>query len=180
MRADGYGGIPISYPDEVTDAEPPEPYRGFAVAVQAVVLRLRRLGERRLAIEAIPLSEVDVLTNVMDHPGRSVTDVAHALSLQSSNVSTTVRQLVARGLLVREADPLDGRRSRLFATEQAVADRNSIDEAWTKVIGEFLDGLDPTERANALAATDALRLLAALDLAAERAVADPGDGTSPR
>jgi DNA-binding MarR family transcriptional regulator len=111
------------------------------------------------------LSEVDVLTHVIDHPGRTVTEVAHALALQSSNVSMTVRQLVGRGLIYREADSRDGRRSRLFATPQAVADRNRIEEAWTKVIGEFLEELPPDEREAAIRATGPLMRLADLELA---------------
>lgn len=156
----------------------PDRHRDFAVAVRAVVFRLRRLGERRLGIDPIPLSEVDVLTYVIDHPGRTLTEVAHALALQSSNVSTTVRQLVGRGLMHREADSRDGRRSRLFATPQAVADRERIEEAWTKVIGEFLEELPPDEREAAMRATGALRRLADLELAPEGADSASAPGTT--
>lgn len=141
-----------------------EPERDFAVAVHAVVLRLRRMGERRLGLDPIPLSEVDVLSHVLDHPEQSVKQVAVALALQPSNVSTTVGQLVERGLLERRPDPHDGRRHLLVATAQARRDRERIDEAWTRVIGEFLHSLPDDERAAALAATAPLRRLAALEI----------------
>lgn len=143
--------------------------RDFAVAVRAVVLRLRRFGERRMGIDPIPLSEVDVLTHVIDHPGSTVTEVAHALALQPSNVSTTVRQLVGRGLMHREADSRDGRRSRLFAAPQAAADRERIEEAWTKPISEFLEQLPPDEREAAIRVTATLMRLADLELAPDTA-----------
>jgi len=141
--------------------------RDFAVAVRAVVFRLRRFGERRMGIDPIPLSEVDVLTHVIDHPGRTVTEVAHALALQPSNVSTTVRQLVGRGLMYREADSRDGRRSRLFAAPHASADRERIEEAWTKPISEFLEQLSPDEREAAIRVTGILMRLADLEIAPE-------------
>lgn len=142
--------------------------REFASAVRAVVFRLRRLGEHSVGIEPLRLSEVDVLVHVIDHPRVTVTEVAAALGLRPSNVSVTVRVLVERGLLRRQDHPHDGRRSLLIATDQAVEDRRRIDEAWTTVIGAFLDDLPGAERAAALGATPALRRLADLDLTALR------------
>ncbi|MBU4337718.1 MAG: MarR family winged helix-turn-helix transcriptional regulator [Actinobacteria bacterium] len=141
-----------------------DPQRAFAGAVHGVVLRLRRLGERRLALEPIPLSEVDVLMQVHEHPGCSVTQIAQTLTLAPSNVSTTVGQLVARGLLERRPDPADGRRHLLYSTPGAELDRARIDEAWARVITEFLEGLPADQRAAALAATEPLRRLAELRL----------------
>lgn len=137
--------------------------RAFASAVRAVVFRLRRLGEHSLGIEPLRLSEVDVLVHVIDHPRSTVTEVARGLGLRPSNVSVTVRVLVGRGLLRREDDPADGRRSLLMATDRAVDDRRRIDEAWTTVIGAFLDDLPVSERTAALGATVALQRLAELD-----------------
>lgn len=136
--------------------------REFAAALQAAVLRLRRLGVKGLGIEPIPLSEVEVLRHVADHPGRSVTDVAEALALQPSNVSVTVRALVGRGLVVREPDPLDGRRHLLHVTPEARADRQRIAESWFETLTAFLDELPADQRRAALAATPALRALGEL------------------
>ncbi|MCV2394340.1 MarR family winged helix-turn-helix transcriptional regulator [Actinotalea sp. M2MS4P-6] len=147
-------------PDPTADAE-----REFAIAVRAVVHRLRRLGERRLGIEEIRLSEVDVLVHVIDHPGCTLTEVARALGLQPSNASATVRDLVGRGLLTRQTDPEDARRRLLRATPTAVQDRRRIDEAWVAAIGAFLAELPPAERRAALGAVPALRRLADLELA---------------
>lgn len=136
----------------------------FAAAVHAVVLRLRRLGERRLGLDLLPMSELEVLAHVIDHPGTTVTAVARELGLQSSNVSTTVQHLVAKGLMERQNDPADGRRTLLRPTAQATTDRQRIDGAWTTVLGQFLDELSETDRHAAIAATPALVRLAAIDL----------------
>ncbi|WP_448631118.1 MarR family winged helix-turn-helix transcriptional regulator [Cellulomonas soli] len=136
----------------------------FAAAVHAVVLRLRRLGERRLGLDLLPLSELEVLAHVIDHPGATVTAVARELGLQSSNVSTTVQHLVTKGLMERHSDPADGRRTLLQPTAKAQDDRRRIDGAWTAVLGQFLDELPDADRAAALAATSALARLAEIDL----------------
>jgi DNA-binding MarR family transcriptional regulator len=145
--------------------EHPEPdAAAFAAAVHAVVLRLRRLGERRLGMELLPTSELEVLAHLVSHRDATVTAVARDLGLQSSNVSTTVQHLVTKGLVERHPDPRDGRRTLLRPTAQAEADRERIDGAWAAVIGEFLDDLPDDQRRAAVAATPALVRLAALDL----------------
>lgn len=148
-----------------TDAPgPDDDVAAFAAAVHAVVLRLRRLGERRLGLELLPTSELEVLAHVIDHPDATVTTVARALGLQSSNVSTTVQHLVTKGLMERLPDPRDGRRTLLRPTTKAQDDRRRIDGAWTAVLGQFLDELPDADRGAALAATTALARLAEIDL----------------
>ena len=66
---------------------------------------LRRSGESQVGLEPLPPSEFDVLQHVVTHPGASVSSVARALRLQTSNVSTTVRSLVERGLVIRVPGP---------------------------------------------------------------------------
>lgn len=148
--------------DPEPDAEP-DP-AAFAAAVHAMVLRLRRLGERRLGMELLPTSELEVLVHLGNHPDTTVTAVARDLGLQSSNVSTTVQHLVTKGLVERRPDPQDGRRTLLRPTARAEADREQIEGAWAAVIGEFLDDLPADQRSAALAATPALVRLAQLDL----------------
>jgi DNA-binding MarR family transcriptional regulator len=131
-------------------------------------LRLRRLGERRAGLAPLPHSELEVLVEVLDHPQTTVTDVARALGLQTSNVSTTVHQLVDRGLVERVPNPSDRRSSCLVPTRQALADRETIDDAWAAVIGEFLDGLTGAQRATLLAATPLLRRLSTVMLDSRR------------
>src|ERR1051325_9016900 len=41
----------------------------IAMAIQAVVWSLRRFGERRVGLDPLPQSEVEVLRMVADHPG---------------------------------------------------------------------------------------------------------------
>jgi len=142
--------------------------RELAAAIHDLSLRLRRLGERRAGLAPLPHSELEVLVHVIEHPQATVTDVARAIGLQTSNVSTTVHQLAGRGLVERVPNPSDRRSSRLVPTRQALADRETIDDAWAAVIGEFLDGLTHDERRTLLAATPLLRRLSTIMLDGRR------------
>ena len=136
--------------------------REFAAVIHDLSMRLRRLGERRAGLSPLPHSELEILVQVLDRPQATVTDVARALGLQTSNVSTTVHQLVDRGLVERVPNPSDRRSSRLVPTSRALADREVIDDAWAAVIGEFLDGLTRAEQVTLLAATPLLRRLSTI------------------
>jgi len=146
--------------EDVADQE-----REFAVALRAVATQLRRVQERQEGVEPITQSEVDVLVHVLDHPGATVTEVARELGRQSSNVSATVRSLVQRSLLVREADSSDARRSLLTATPLAAQGRARLDAAWSDMVTEWLHALPAADRRAVVRATPALRALADADVA---------------
>jgi DNA-binding MarR family transcriptional regulator len=76
-----------------------------------------------------------------------VSDIARSLGLQSSNVSTTVRSLVDRGLLEKRADPEDRRSHRLHQTAVAQRNNRTIDEMWIRGVQSLLDGMSPDEAA---------------------------------
>lgn len=157
-----YGGSMTEAPHVTTPdaAAAPDAEEALAAALHAVVVRLRRLGERGAQVEPLPLSEIEVLTWVAEHPGTTVTGMARALGLQHSNVSATVRRLVGRGLVERREDPEDARRTRVHPTERASADKRAIDAAWTRDVRVLLDTLPADERAAVVAAAPALAHLA--------------------
>ena len=119
----------------------------LAHAARSLVWALRRFGEREAGLARLPQSEIEVLRAVEERPGCTVSDIARSLGLQSSNVSTTVRSLVDRGLLEKRADPDDRRSHRLHQT--AVSQRNNrlIGEMWIRGVQSLLDGMSPDEAA---------------------------------
>jgi DNA-binding MarR family transcriptional regulator len=139
--------------------DPPAP-ADLAAALQALALRLPRLVERNLGMSTLPRSELEVLVLVVDGSGPSVSDVARELGLQTSNVSTTVHQLVERGLVERIANPEDRRSNQLVPTPRALAEKAAITAAWAGLIDQFLAGLPTVDRDVLVAAAPMLAALA--------------------
>ena len=110
----------------------------------------------------LPLSELEVMRLLVRQPGLSVGEAAKALGLQSSNVSATVRSLVARDLLERRRDEGDGRMTRLYPTRKAIAHRDRQEAAWGDQLARRLGELPDAERGRLLAAAPALEALADL------------------
>ncbi len=131
----------------------------LARTARSLVWALRRFGEREAGLSAMPNSEIEVLRAVAERPGSSVSELARALDLQNSNVSTTVSRLVERGLLERRADPNDRRSHRIHETDLARHNNDLIDAMWTKGIHDLVDTLTPAEARTLI---DAAPLLARL------------------
>jgi DNA-binding MarR family transcriptional regulator len=106
--------------------------------MRTVVWSLRRFGEQQVGLTPLPHSEFEVIRTVSDNPDITVSEIARLLALQPSNVSTTVRRLVERGLLEREADTHDRRSIRLRLTAKAVTHKKRIDAVWVDGVGDQL------------------------------------------
>lgn len=132
----------------------------LAEAAHTLSRTLRRTGESEVGLDQLPGSELDVLRFVVACPGASVSEVARALRLQTSNVSTTVRALVERGLVVREPDPRDHRRSRLRSSALADEHRRLLGRAWSRAIAGALAELEADDAAAVRAAVPAMARLA--------------------
>ncbi|QYN39295.1 MarR family transcriptional regulator [Pseudonocardia sp. DSM 110487] len=132
----------------------------LAEASHTLSRTLRRTGELEVGLEQLPASELDVLRFVVTHSGASVSEVARGLRLQTSNVSTTVRALVERGLLLRQSDPLDQRRSLLRASPLADEHRRLLGRAWSRSLASALAELAADDEAAIRAAVPALTRLA--------------------
>jgi DNA-binding MarR family transcriptional regulator len=132
----------------------------LAEAVHTLSRTLRHTGELEVGLDQLPSSELDVLRFVGTHPGASVSEVARGLRLQTSNVSTTVRALVERGLIVRQPDPRDQRRSLLRSSHLAEEHRRLLGRAWSRSIGGALAELGDDDVAAVRAAVPALTRLA--------------------
>jgi DNA-binding MarR family transcriptional regulator len=132
----------------------------LAEAAHTLSRTLRRTGESEVGLEHLPTSEFDILRFVVAHPGASVSEVARGLRLQTSNVSTTVRALVERGLIVREPDPRDHRRSLLRSSPLADEHRRLLGHAWSRSIAGAFAELPDDDVAALLAAVPAMARLA--------------------
>jgi DNA-binding MarR family transcriptional regulator len=74
-----------------------------------------------------------------------VTDLAELKGTDPSTISRQAAQLVKAGLARREADPADGRASRLAVTPEGLAACQQLHEARNALIGKALSGW-PAER----------------------------------
>jgi DNA-binding MarR family transcriptional regulator len=74
-----------------------------------------------------------------------VTDLAEAKQADPSTVSRQAAQLVKAGLARREADPSDGRASRLAVTEAGLAACTRLNEARTALVGRVMQGWPPEQ-----------------------------------
>jgi DNA-binding MarR family transcriptional regulator len=92
--------------------------------------QLHRLGRRLIELSrevtgdpgdlALTPGEAAVLEEVVTHPGSSVSELSVRSGFVQSHVSGSVARLKARGLITTEADPADGRRTRVQATDATV------------------------------------------------------------
>lgn len=103
-------------------------------------------------------TEVTVMHYIDHHAGVSPSIVAAATGLQRSNLSRALRELEAKGMVERTADPDDQRQALLRGTPKAAANLTRVRASWARQLG------------NALAASgqecdiaSALELLRALD-----------------
>lgn len=76
-----------------------------------------------------------VLRHVDRNPGATVSDVAEATRMLSSNVSRAVRNLVDEDYLSRVPDESDGRRVRLYPTTKAAENRADLRSRWSQLLG---------------------------------------------
>ena len=106
-----------------------EQHRELALLLHDLSWRFARFGPAQVGLDPLPASELTVLRSVLDDPGRSVSDVAHGLQMQTSNVSAAVRSLIERGLLEKRVDTDDRRIALLTPTPRALADREQIEDA---------------------------------------------------
>ncbi|MBC3986748.1 winged helix-turn-helix transcriptional regulator [Streptomyces sp. AC536] len=130
-----------------------------ALYALARVLRLR--GAAEAGLPPLPPSDLDVLRYVLDRPGTGTSALARELGLHASNVSTTVRGLVAQGLIRREPDPHDRRAVQLHPTIDAAHGMARIEDAWAELFADALAALPSDQRGALVDATPALRALGA-------------------
>jgi DNA-binding MarR family transcriptional regulator len=136
--------------------------RDIAATVRTLVWSLRRFGERQVGLDPLPHSEFEVIRTVSDNPSITVSEVARLLGLQASNVSTTVRHLVDRGLIERVPDERDRRATRLRLTAKAAGHRKLIESVWVDGVRDQLRQMSDEEVDLLVKAAPLFRRLAAM------------------
>jgi DNA-binding MarR family transcriptional regulator len=136
--------------------------RVIAEHLQFTVWALRRYGERQSGLTPLPQSELEVLRTIGDNPGCTVSEVARLLQLQPSNVSTTVRHLMDRGLVVRAVNPDDRRSAQLHLSETAKRHKQMITDAWVTALQQQLVTMTDHEVSVLVEAAPLLRRLTAI------------------
>jgi DNA-binding MarR family transcriptional regulator len=119
----------------------------------------RTLGRAAPPDDDLPASELEVMRLLVRRPGLSVNEVAAELAMRPSNVSATVRTLIAQGLLERRKDEGDARVARLHPTDQAIANRERREAAWGEALEKCLESMSASERKRLLASNGPLRQL---------------------
>lgn len=126
-----------------------------------LVLAVGRAIKARTAADPSVLdlsaTEVTVLRYIDHHPGAGPSTVAAGTGLQRSNLSRALRDLEAKQLVRRSADPADNRQSLLQSTELAAEHLTRIRAIWSGLLRDALEGTGEHDIASAL------RLLGALE-----------------
>ncbi|MFE0416063.1 MarR family winged helix-turn-helix transcriptional regulator [Streptomyces tendae] len=86
-----------------------------------------------------------VMRYVDRHPGTTVGAAAEATQMISSNVSRAVRGLEKKGLLRRDADQHDARRTRLYPTPKASENLQRLRDTWTRLLDGTVTGTDEVD-----------------------------------
>lgn len=95
-----------------------------------------------------------VLRIVGQFPGLSATELAHIVRLHPSTITGVLQRLVARGLLERQRDPSDTRRTRLWVKPSASAHTRPARGTVERAVTEALERVGPN---NVRAARKVLR-----------------------
>ena len=120
--------------------QPPDPYADLADLVLNVarLIRLRTPAEP----DVVPLTatERQVMRIIDLDPGCTPSRIAGRAGLQRTNVSTALRGLEAKGMLTRAGQ---GRTVTVHPTELARTNLEVLRGAWSRLLAELLDDVDP-------------------------------------
>lgn len=126
------------------------------IALPELIFEVADLLDLKAPTEAglaeLPASELDVLRLVTLFPGRGVAFLTDRLKMRQANMSATVRSLTDRGLVEKKRDEHDGRAVRLYASDKAMRDLESLRNVWLGRLSAAFDaaGLTTGERAKLL------------------------------
>jgi DNA-binding MarR family transcriptional regulator len=136
--------------------------RQLAVALIDISSDVRRKSHEEAGVPLLPNGMVDIMRVIEAHPGITVAEVAARLNRQFSNVSTQLRELVARGLVTRIRDAADKRYVTLHPTPESERIRTLLETMWADTLGAAAGKLRPEEKEQIAASLPALQRLAAL------------------
>jgi DNA-binding MarR family transcriptional regulator len=117
------------------------------LSAMASIRRSGRLLARRPGeLSDLTDSQLDLVRLVLRRPGVSVTQAAEDLSLAPNTVSTLVRQLTERRVLVRQVDPDDRRVARLALTTRMARELDDFRDRRVAMLAAALERRPAAER----------------------------------
>ena len=84
-----------------------------------------KLAAQTMKEDGVGPAEYDFIHTVRHHPGITQAELREQLGIDKGAAARRAARLEAKGYLVRQANPADGRSQLLYATEQAQGLRNS-------------------------------------------------------
>ncbi len=117
--------------------------------VERAMVAIRRRQSRRALAKHMPVDPAvfGVLDAVEDRGPCSVTDLTGALGVDQPRASRLVARAVDEGLLVRQADQHDGRRTLVSLTAVGRRQVEAAHEARQRVFAEAMADWPPPDRA---------------------------------
>nr|CEL15965.1 Transcriptional regulator, MarR family [Kibdelosporangium sp. MJ126-NF4] len=119
------------------------------MAVERAMVAIRRRQTRRALSRHLPIDPAvfGVLDAVDDRGPCSVTDLAPALGVDQPRASRLVARAVEEGLLARQADQQDGRRTLVTLTTSGQRQVDAAHNARQRVFSDAMAEWSPDERA---------------------------------
>jgi DNA-binding MarR family transcriptional regulator len=154
-------GTPKGRPSSTSSRRASGEARELAVTLFDLAWLLpRTIGAEERQADPLPRSELEVMRLLGRRPGTGVNMVARELGLQPSNVSASIRSLVAKGLVERRTSPDDRRHALLYLTAGARVARQAREQVWGRQLRDLLRRLTSEQEAAILGAAPALAALA--------------------
>jgi DNA-binding MarR family transcriptional regulator len=120
---------------------------------------------------ALPAAGWEAMRAIVARPGITVAQLAATVDKQVSNISGLVRELIARGLVIRRQDGADRRYAYLYPTEAAIRDKDRLEARWGRRLHAALAATPVEDAEHLLRAIPTLRTLAST----LRSISKPAD-----
>ena len=114
--------------------------------ITKIAREVSKFTVRTLRAEGIGPGEFDVLHVIRKNPGITQSGVCRITGFDKGAVARQTASLEAKGYLIRQANPKDGRSQLLFATEKAEGLRNSKAQVETTFYEWLLAELPEAEK----------------------------------
>lgn len=116
----------------------------FRLAHVAKLHRAR--AAQLLATIGLHPGQESILKTLVDEDGRTMGELAAALSVRPPTVTKMVTRLAAQDLVERRASVGDARLARVFLTENGRARADEIDEVWRRLEKQVLTDFDAKDK----------------------------------
>ncbi len=138
----------VNYFDRYENAMPDDITAPLGRAFTATLNRLR--GAMREPLSTLPVSlgppDIGLLQFLLNTPGATPQCLARHQARDKAQLTRKIKALEAQGLIRREADPDDGRKVRLFLSEQGQAMADAAEQIRRAAFAELLQGLNRSEQ----------------------------------